>query len=761
MDKQDDVADTKGIIRKNKGVEEFQLDKVWHQSQKLLKEWNNIPRADRLAFILGMERPDLRQGWTQKQKDMADQYRQRLDNIYTQLKNALPGLPFLEDYFPHFWEKPDEVKNAFASSLAKTPMEGSKSFAKERIFGNILDGLERNYKLVTDNPEELVRLAEAQAWKFISAKNIFTDMQKMGYLKFSTAKDLPASWKAVNDKLFNRIGAYVNKDGEANLAMGSYMMPPDVAKLVNDYLSPGIKGPVKDMIQNWNNLKNSFQLGLGAYHYATTSLESIASGMVRGVQLMSTLNPKNMLYGAGHILGAATLFPNIAMDLRRGWKASADWNKGLVTNDVQSGMDANVRVGKQRMYSLEAKYNMQKAFGLLRADGDFKQIPKLLWNSLLYAPEMMNKFLMEKWVPGLKYGGYLRSLDAEMQARKNMSPAEIQRAKEKIWDSMDDRLGQVVYDNRFVNKTVKDLGFLSVRSLGWTGGTIAAVVKGAGEILPLSGKRFLKGQGITQNTAYLVALPMMAGLFGAYYHLIHTGQPPQDAQDYFFPKDGTKNPDGTDHRIALPTYLKDILAYSKSPATTLLHKTAPLVSDITDVYNNKDFYGEQIFNPDDNIFQKGVDVLKHQAEGMTPFSLRERPGISNTPQQRVEQIFGMMPAPKERERTDIQNKIMAAVADQASDKPRTHEQMEQYQAKRQLGEYIYNGGTWEDAPDEWKDKAAIKDQDKFIEDSKRDPYETRFKNLPKATRIKLYEQMSDDEQEQYKKYLPSDYNPNQ
>ena len=767
FDKQDDVSDVKSIIRRNKGQEEFQTDQVWKASNKALNDWNKVPIKQQLRFILGMERPDLLKGSSPETLQAAQAYRDRLDRVFDVIKKALPDINFTEDYFPHFWEKPDEVKNYFASTLSKQPLEGSKSFAKQRFFDTILEGLRKVYKLTTTNPEELVRLAEANAWKFQSARAIFDDMKKMGYLKFSTAKDLPADWKGVDDKLFNRIGAYVDKEGEASPTMGQYMMPPDVAKMMNQYLSLGLKGSLPDFIRNYNNIKNAFQLGVGAFHLGTTSIESTVSGVARGIQLLTTLRPGNMLKGLGQIAASATFVPNLAMDLRRGWKAMSDYHQGLKTDDVQNLVNANARVGMQKMYSLDAKYNMMKAFGRLRADGDFRQIPKLLWNSILYLPEAINKPLMEKWVPGLKVGGYLRSLDAELASRKDMSPAALQQAREKIWDSMDDRLGQVVYDNRFMNKIIKDLGFMSIRSLGWTGGTIAAGVKGAGEI-PLSGKRLAHGEGLTQRTAYLFALPLTVGFFGAMYMKMTSGQSPQTMEDYFYPKDGTQNPDGTDHRVDLPSYMKDLISYSNAPVKTLLNKTSPIINDAIDLYKNKDFYGAQIYGPDDPIYQKGLEQLKYLGENMVPFSFKQRPGDEKSigeqfgTQQGLQQKFGIMPAPKEMERTDLQNKIVAAYGKQfGSEEGKTEGEMETMIARRHLRDYLHNGGSWEDASDELKSKANISEggQQKFINDAAMDQYEKDFKYLPKAKKIKLFEQMTDDEQDQYKKYMPEDYTP--
>lgn len=752
----DQVSDAKSIIRKNKGEEEFAINQIYHATQDLVNMWNRVPAVDQMAFMLGVEKPELLNGYTQEYKDMAKSYRDRMDQVFDVISTGIPGLNYIHDYFPHFWEKPDEMRNFMANALSKAPLEGGKGFAKKRFFETLVSGLRAGYKLSTTNPEEMVRLAEANAWKFKTAKDILSDMDDKGLVQLAPMGEGPAGWQTVKDDAFQSMAMRMKSYKTGDSKMAALYMPPDVAKLMNDYLSPGIKSPVKTFIQQYNNVKNLFQLGVGFFHLGTTSLDSMVSGMTNGIQKLSTGNPKGLL-------DLATL-GNLPATLARGFKARADYNKGIVTKDTQALIDANARVGKQKMYALDAKYNMMKAFGRLRADGDFKQIGKIAWNAMLYLPEALNKPLMEHYVPALKVGGYLRALDSELSSRKNLTPEQLQNAKQKIWDSMDDRLGQVVYDNLFMKKAYKDMAFMGIRSAGWTGGTLRAVSGGVAEI-PRSASRLVSGQGLSQRTAYLMALPTTVGIMGGMLHYLMTGKPPDELKDYFFPKDGTKNTDGTDHRVDLPSYMKDILAYSKNPVKTLLNKTAPGWNELIELYNNKDYYGEKVYNKDDPAYIKGLDVLKYEAQSMEPFSFKKTP-YDNAPfadqfttRQGLEQKFGIMPAPKERERTETQNKITEAYKDQMGTEAegKTHEEMEQSIARRHLRDFLHDGGDYKDASDEWKKAANVSPHTlgKFIHDAKMDPYERQFRDLKPDEKIKLYEQMSDEEKAQYGKWIPA------
>src|SRR6202012_2529325 len=90
-------------------------------------------------------------------------------------------------------------------------------------------------------------------------------------------------------------------------------------------------------------------------------------------------------------------------------------------------------------------------------------------------------------------------------------------AMQKAWESVDNRMGQLVYDNLFWNKTAKDLGMLAIRSVGWNLGTVREVIGGVKDW----GEFFAKGATpgkkaeFTHRMAYVTALPIVVGTMGA------------------------------------------------------------------------------------------------------------------------------------------------------------------------------------------------------------------------------------------------------
>src|SRR5262249_9503285 len=139
---------------------------------------------------------------------------------------------------------------------------------------------------------------------------------------------------------------------------------------------------------------------------------------------------------------------------------------------------------------------------------------------------------------------------------------DVRVAMAKAWDSVDNRLGQMVYDNLFWNKAVKDLSMASVRSLGWNLGTIRELGGGAVDTV-LAGKDLATGKKpeFTHRMAYLVAMPMLTGIMGAVAGYLMTGKGPDELRDYFFPKTGELDAQGRPIRLTLPSYMKDVYHY--------------------------------------------------------------------------------------------------------------------------------------------------------------------------------------------------------
>ena len=104
-----------------------------------------------------------------------------------------------------------------------------------------------------------------------------------------------------------------------------------------------------------------------------------------------------------------------------------------------------------------------------------------VWGGLIRAPlalatEAASSLLMENAAARQKLG--------VSPTRRGSNLRDLGRMLRSIWcasacrrygDSVDNCMGQLVYDNQFWDRTAKDLAMLTVRSVGWNLGTLREV----------------------------------------------------------------------------------------------------------------------------------------------------------------------------------------------------------------------------------------------------------------------------------------------
>jgi hypothetical protein len=157
--------------------------------------------------------------------------------------------------------------------------------------------------------------------------------------------------------------------------------------------------------------------------------------------------------------------------------------------------------------------------------------------------------------------------------KEQLKPTEMDenRVLARALDSVENRLGQMRYDNLFWNKTFKDLLMASVRSVGWNMGTLREFTGAVGDLVRgAHGASTGKGKmEFTPRMAYAITYPLIMGMQGAIAYYLMNGKAPETTKDYYFPRTGNKNPDGTDERVSFPSYIKDLYAYGTGFQTSV------------------------------------------------------------------------------------------------------------------------------------------------------------------------------------------------
>jgi len=409
---------------------------------------------------------------------------------------------------------------------------------------------------------------------------------------------------------------------------------------------------------------------------------------------------------------------------------------------VEAMKQAGGRARMDRFYATEYTKKMKDAFRSGNIPGGILRLP-------LAAIEQAAKPMMEWLVPRQKVGVFMDLARYEMERldAKGAPPQEVRATMQKIWNSVDNRMGQLIYDNLFWNRTIKDLGMASVRSLGWNLGTFRELGGGAIDFAHQAVK-VAKGQRpeMTYRMAYTVSLPIVSGTIGAIMQYLYTGQGPQELRDYFFPKTGKTDRDGNPARVSLPSYMKDIYHYYEEPGRTVTNKLHPALSIMADMLQNKDYFGTEIRNADDPIMKQLMDELKFGAKSTMPFSIQgakknlergERAGAGV-----ALPFIGITPAPRHLQQTDVQNEIFKTYERRKGHPERSQAQFERAQAKSEIVQAYKDGDitTMWNKIDEHRKKGTI---------PKKDDELSKMLNLEHAKLpgdIKAFGQLPDDDQ---------------
>ncbi len=501
-------------------------------------------------------------------------------------------------------------------------------------------------KPITDNPVELALLKGREMDRYIFGQKIFQEMKAAGLAKFVRfGSRAPDGWVKINDKIAK---VYFKADsGEGMIQAGEFYAPEQAATLINNHLSPGLQGNTAyQMARHAGLALNSAQLGLSAFHLGFTTIDAVVSKAALGIKQLSR---GDILQGTQSLAMATLGGP--AQPFINAYRGNRLINAYLGrSNDpglvpiVEAMKQANARIGLDDFYRNASVNAFRQA---IRQGQYLRAIPRALGTAL----DMINKPIFEYLVPRQKLGVFYDMARDWLESHPDSTMQEQRVAMGKMWDSVDNRMGQLVYDNLFWNRALKDSLMIGVRSVGWNLGTMREL--GGGAMDAFNVKDIARNKALSDRTAYLIALPMMTAILGSVIHYLYTGQPPESIKDAMFPRTGRTRADGTEDRLSLPTYIKDIYEYSHSPLKTLGNKLHPLLGMIAQMSENEDFYGRAIVSPADPFLQKLADGATYVANQIEPFGVRNYMQQSKTNEQAPNPLgyvtspsfFGFTPSP--------------------------------------------------------------------------------------------------------------------
>ena len=437
------------------------------------------------------------------------------------------------------------------------------------------------------------------------------------------------------------------------LKMGEYYAPEPVARVLNNFLSPGLRDPSNAFSGIFNNymtlanVVNRAQLGLSAFHLSFTSIDAASSKLALAIQHLSDGHGVQFLRHLAEVPVAPITNAFLGNKLLREYyqPGSQGGDMAQVLNGLLAG---GGRVALDDFHKVQCTKNMMAAF---RSGNPLRMLVGGIGRIPFSAIEQTSRPIMEYIVPRQKLGCICDMVRRELaNMPSDATPEYVRERMGKVVDSVDNRMGQLIYDNTFWPKYAKDIGMASTRALGWEIGKVRELGGGATDFLAqINNLAHGRRAELTNRMAYTIAMPALSMAIGAITMKLLTGAYPQDLKDYFFPKTGEVDPQGRDIRLSLPTYMKDVFHIAHSPLGTITSKLHPLLAVMGQMLRNKDFFDQPIRNADDPWMKQVIDAASYAGHQFMPIGIRQSEqakAAGMSPEERTAAFFGVTRAPK-------------------------------------------------------------------------------------------------------------------
>lgn len=605
--------------------------RTWFQKTAWADVGGKSPN-EQLAFIKYVEGRS--QGATladQSLKPLADKLRTAYDSVYARSQRMVgegkkwAELGFIQDYYQHLWVRDAKHAELF-SSPTTMPATGSGSFFKQRKIPTIEEGLAAGLTPKNMDPVQTTLEYIANANRYLTNIDILETALSKGLVqRRSGVKNLPPGWQKLNGALTER-------------GLTNFYAPEGFAKVYNNYVSKGAQGEFRDLYKGAQftaNAMTAFELGLSGFHAGLMGFEGAVSEVARGIEHVF----HGELGKAANAIGKAP-FAGVHL-ARTGAKVEQAWlGRTQPTKQMREVVDLLTRAGGRGAgvehtageYQFTAAGSFWEAFrrGSLRAEwaadkamakqgyglGALKVFAKNMGRVLESAAEP----LFKHYVPKIKNGAFYETMSAWLERNPTADMNQKTAAAREIWDSIDNRFGQVVQDNIFWNRALKQTCMLAMRSYSWNLGTVREIGGGLADI-----SKTFSGDKFAPRAYYVMALPIVYGFMSALYQTLKTGQPPESLDDYMAPRTGGVDaPTGKPERRNVYGYMKDVYGWAAHPMDEATAKFGGAPHLAYQIATGKDSMGRPIAGPGDNLVNA---YFRHVMQAMTPIAAKSLTGM--------------------------------------------------------------------------------------------------------------------------------------
>ena len=416
----------------------------------------------------------------------------------------------------------------------------------------------------------------------------------------------------------------------------------------------------------------------------------------------------------------------------------------LIDLGFENGLTAKLQdeYKNKSVNAFKQAWNNQDPMGAML----FHALPSL--NQIVMAP------LFDHFIPNIKWGAFLKGLSDDLVTHaedlKSGKITESQLASKNV-THVEDIFGEKNFDRFYWNRTFKSALQLLFRSVTWKQGTLHLFASAPFE----QGKEFYdavkegRAPRLNRNLAFVLGLATIHTAMANAIQLAFGQGPTTSFKDLVAPK---INKDGS--RIQIMDYFKDAMSFAKNQVNYLTYSTSGEIGKLMELWQNKDFYGYEIVDPNAPISMKAWQAALHMAP--LPFGIQQYLKTSGKPiEERASGLVGFNKAPKYITNTGAQNDIDELYDKRFGGGTKPYSQREMDQAKTDLRNLKkQNSPQFEDKLNDYVNKGLIDLKSNFVKELDKNsdvPQDVKmFQRLPAVDQGGVLK----DHPEDIQKYLP-------
>lgn len=689
----------------SKGYVEKLMVKATHALTDVKKGFDKMSPQERIDFMDRVKRGQVQP--TKELQQVAQLLRGIDDDIYNEVKKYKPSLPYLENHLRAIWEVIPGSKTSKGQNIgSKRPWQGSQGMFKQHTLVDVSEGLKAGGKLITDNPAKLVLLNAQDSLKFIAANRAWEGLKKTGTVQYiKPGKRAPLDYVRINDSISKVY--FPTKSGLVK--GGEWYVQKDVAKLINNYLSRDYirENELGKAALDFKMATTAIELSLSPFHAVFETFENISSsfglGMAKALSGRVLEGTKDFALAVPSAITTARLggkikkFAQSEKDFAALDPVAYKWftiqyptAKSMIEDAFNAGMKITMHEDYQTNFREGFKKAVQEGNSLGAA---VRLIPAL--------NEFPMQALFDNYIPKLKMGMFMREYAFELERRSgDIASGKVSKGQlgRQTWDFVEDRFGEMNFDNLYWNRTAKTSMQLLMRSITWKLGSTRAYAKAFRDLGMEVGVNWWKegrAPRMTLPMGWLVGQALWTGVLSTIITKSTTGKYPwqlaQNEQEleknFTFPRidENDKN-----QRLSMPTYWRDFASITHSPKEYAKSGLSGEIGRIGDVLENKDFFGVEVRNPNDPVQKQITDSLKHLFP--TPFGVANL-AKAETKGQAIAGFAGFPKAPSYVSKTPAEQLAGEILSSKTSQGAKTREQFEESTKERQVVKDVRAGKT--------------------------------------------------------------------